>query len=90
MSSLAEVILLGPEEEARRLLDRDPAALGPNVALRPLLEDFVFPHAARVAGPTELLYHDELAPAYEVLGIYRPRLVPRLSATRPSATITPS
>jgi len=69
-------------EEARRLLAEDPPALSPNVVLRPVAEDHLFPHVARVVGPAEMRYHDELAPAYPLLGVERAQPVARLAMTR--------
>jgi hypothetical protein len=68
-------------EEARRLLGQRPPAVSPNVALRPIVEDFLFPHVARVVGPSEMLYHDEILPAYELLGAERALPVARLAMT---------
>jgi len=77
----APLPLEGRLERARALLAEDPPALSPNVALRPVVEDYLFPHVARVAGPSELLYHEELEPAYAVLEVPRPVPVARLAST---------
>lgn len=68
-------------EEARRLVDTHPAHLSPNVVLRPLVGDSVFPALAQVVGPAEAAYISQLAPIYDLLGVPRPILVDRLSAT---------
>lgn len=54
--------------------------LSPNAALRPLLQDAVFPVAAAVLGPGEWDYHLQLRPGYETLGQAFPPAWPRLRA----------
>ncbi|MFH1680683.1 MAG: bacillithiol biosynthesis BshC [Candidatus Eisenbacteria bacterium] len=51
----------------------------PAAALRPVVQDAIFPSAGMVAGHSELLYHAELGPLYECLGVRRSPLVPRAS-----------
>jgi uncharacterized protein YllA (UPF0747 family) len=51
----------------------------PAAALRPVVQDAVFPSAGMIAGHSELLYHAELGPLYECLGVGRAPLVPRAS-----------
>jgi hypothetical protein len=58
----------------------DSSTLGPNVVLRPLLQDLLLPNAATVCGPSEVRYRAQLGPAYRHAGIPRPPLVPRLRA----------
>jgi bacillithiol synthase len=60
---------------------RHPERFSPNVLLRPLVQDTLFPTVCYVAGPSELAYHAQLAPAYEAFGIPRPLLASRASAT---------
>lgn len=49
----------------------------PNAALRPLVQDTIFPSAAYIAGPTELVYHAQLGKLYEHFGVHRPAVFPR-------------
>ncbi len=51
------------------------------VALRPLLQDYVLPTCACVAGPGEVGYHAALGPAYSAFGIDQPVVIPRTTAT---------
>jgi len=51
----------------------------PSAALRPIVQDGIFPNAATVVGQSELLYHAQLGPLYDLLGVRRPLLVPRCS-----------
>jgi bacillithiol biosynthesis cysteine-adding enzyme BshC len=59
----------------------NPAAFSPNVLLRPIVQDTLFPTAAYVAGPNELAYLGQLKPVYAHFGVPMPLMVPRVSAT---------
>jgi bacillithiol biosynthesis cysteine-adding enzyme BshC len=67
----------GLAEEAARHPDR----FSPNVLLRPLVQDTLFPTVCYVAGPSELAYQAQLGDAYRTFGIPQPLLVSRASAT---------
>ncbi len=58
-----------------------PETLSPNVLLRPLVQDSLFPNVATIAGPGEVAYHAQLAGAYARLGVGMPVLFPRFEAT---------
>lgn len=53
--------------------------LTPSASLRPVVQDAIFPNAATVVGHSELVYHAQLGPLYDLLEIARPPLLPRLS-----------
>jgi bacillithiol biosynthesis cysteine-adding enzyme BshC len=66
------------------LLERlrgDPTCLGPNVLLRPIVQDRLFPTICYVAGPNELAYLAQLKEVYEHFGVPMPLIAPRLSAS---------
>jgi len=58
-----------------------PTAFSPNVLLRPLVQDTLFPTICYVAGPNELAYLGQLRGVYDRFGIPMPLMYPRASAT---------
>jgi bacillithiol synthase len=64
-----------------RRVTEHPEAFSPNVLLRPLVQDTLFPTACYVAGPSELAYLAQLHGVYEVLSLPMPLIYPRTTAT---------
>lgn len=58
-----------------------PERFSPNVLLRPLVQDRLFPTACYVAGPSELAYQAQLGGIYREFGVEAPLLHSRASAT---------
>ncbi len=58
-----------------------PERFSPNVLLRPLVQDTLFPTICYVAGPAELAYQAQLGAVYRTFGVQPPLLYPRVSAT---------
>lgn len=63
---------------AKRILAGE-VRVTPSAALRPVVQDAIFPIAATVVGHSELVYHAQLGPLYDRLEVERPPLVPRAS-----------
>lgn len=64
-------------EEARR----QPERFSPNVLLRPIVQDTLFPTVCYVAGPNELAYQAQLKEVYAHFGVPMPLIYPRASVT---------
>ena len=72
----------GREFSSRRILrviDESFDLVSPNVLLRPVVEGFVFPTLAYVAGPGELAYFGQLRALFRRHGVGMPVVVPRAS-----------
>jgi bacillithiol biosynthesis cysteine-adding enzyme BshC len=58
-----------------------PVSFSPNVLLRPIVQDTLFPTVCYVAGPNELAYLGQLRGVYARFGVPMPLMYPRTSAT---------
>jgi bacillithiol biosynthesis cysteine-adding enzyme BshC len=58
-----------------------PSSFSPNVLLRPIVQDTLFPTICYVAGPSELAYLGQLRGVYEQFGVAMPLMFPRSTAT---------
>ncbi len=91
-----ERLLIEPVEEEYRLkgrrkkftkdelldqLNKFPEKFSPNVLLRPICQDYLFPTAFYVGGPSEISYFAQLSPLYDIYNIVQPIIYPRASAT---------
>jgi bacillithiol biosynthesis cysteine-adding enzyme BshC len=59
----------------------EPWRFSANVLLRPLIQDYLLPTVAYVAGPAEVAYFAQLEPLYRTLGLSMPAIWPRSSLT---------
>jgi len=78
-------LLLGDSAATKgTLLQRvrtNPAEFSPNVLLRPVVQDTLFPTACYVAGPNEIGYLAQLRGIYGAFGVPMPLIQERASAT---------
>ena len=58
-----------------------PELFSPNVLLRPIVQDALFPTIAYVAGPSELAYLGQLGEVYRHFDVPMPLMYPRATAT---------
>ena len=70
-----------PAADVRDEAAAHPERFSPNVLLRPLVQDRLFPTACYVAGPSELAYQAQLGAIYREFGVETPLLYSRVSAT---------
>jgi bacillithiol synthase len=70
-----------PAASLCRVAEASPEQFSPNVALRPVVQDTLFPTLAYVAGPGELAYFAQLRPVYAAFGVPMPVIVPRATVS---------
>ena len=70
-----------PQDEVRKEAAEHPERFSPNVLLRPVVQDRLFPTICYVAGPSELAYQAQLGAIYQDFGVEVPLLYPRANAT---------
>jgi bacillithiol biosynthesis cysteine-adding enzyme BshC len=69
------------DDELLALARTAPEHLSPNVLLRPIVQDTLFPTVCYVSGPSELAYLGQLRGVYEHFGVPMPLIFPRAMAT---------
>ncbi|RST75396.1 bacillithiol biosynthesis cysteine-adding enzyme BshC [Siminovitchia acidinfaciens] len=69
------------DEELGDLLELNPDRFSNNVVTRPLMQEWLFPTLAFIAGPGEIAYWGELLPAFQAMETQMPPIVPRLNIT---------
>ncbi len=67
--------------ELSETLQIAPWRFSPNVALRPIVQDYLLPTAVYVAGPGEIAYFAQLKQLYSYFGVNMPIIYPRASMT---------
>lgn len=70
-----------PLTELAALATTHPERFSPNVLLRPLVQDTIFPTICYVGGPAELAYLGQLKNVYAHFGVPMPLVTPRASAS---------
>lgn len=71
---------LSPQDALGRL-EANPGSFSPNVVMRPLMQDWLLPTAAYVAGPGEVAYFAQFKGLYDWAGLHMPVIYPRASIT---------
>lgn len=62
-------------------IEETPEKFSPNVFLRPILQDYMFPTLGYVGGPGEVAYYGQMRKMYAVFDLQIPIVFPRMSAT---------
>ena len=70
-----------PLAELATLAAAAPERFSPNVLLRPLVQDTIFPTVCYVGGPSELAYLGQLREVYAHFGVPMPLVAPRASVS---------
>lgn len=70
------------------ILKEEPARFSPNVLLRPICQDFLFPTGMYVAGPGEISYFAQVIPMYKKFNLQQPIVYPRSSITILESNLT--
>jgi len=68
-------------QEMLERIEQEPEQFSPNVALRPIYQDTLFPHIAYVGGPAEVAYYGEFKGSYEAAGLPMPVVFPRTTVS---------
>ena len=69
------------KEELSQAVRAEPRNFSPNALLRPVLQDFLLPTAAYIAGPAEIAYFAQAQVIYTKLRAPMPVILPRASYT---------
>jgi bacillithiol biosynthesis cysteine-adding enzyme BshC len=63
------------------LIETNPQKLSNNVVTRPLMQEYLFPTLAFIAGPGEVTYWAELKHVFSIMEMKMPPVLPRLTIT---------
>ena len=69
------------KDEILAEIENSPERFSPNVLLRPICQDYIFPTGLYVAGPSEISYFAQVTPLYDFYDINTPIVYPRSSFT---------
>jgi bacillithiol biosynthesis cysteine-adding enzyme BshC len=69
------------KDEILTEIENFPDKFSPNVLLRPICQDFLFPTGFYIGGPSEIAYFAQVTPLYDFYNIVPPIIFPRSSAT---------
>lgn len=69
------------KDEILEEIENFPERFSPNVLLRPICQDYLFPTGFYIAGPSEISYFAQITPLYDFYKIVTPVVFPRSSVT---------
>ncbi len=69
------------QEELLEAVEQAPNYFSPNVLLRPVMQDYIFPTLAYIGGPSEVAYFAQIKDLHNHFGVQCPIVFPRISAT---------
>ena len=69
------------KEEMLKTVDDNPNYFSPNVLLRPVSQDYIFPTLAYIGGPAEVAYFAQIKDLHNHFGVQCPIVYPRITAT---------
>jgi bacillithiol synthase len=69
------------KEEILTEIENSPENFSPNVLLRPICQDYLFPTGFYIAGPSEISYFAQITPLYDFYDLIPPIVFPRSSVT---------
>ena len=69
------------KDEILEEIENFPERFSPNVLLRPICQDYLFPTGFYIAGPSEISYFAQIIPLYDFYKIVTPIVFPRSSVT---------
>jgi len=69
------------KEEILNEIEEHPERFSPNVLLRPICQDYIFPTGFYIGGPSEIAYFAQVTPLYDFYKIVIPVVFPRSSVT---------
>lgn len=69
------------QEELLGTVEQAPNYFSPNVLLRPVMQDYIFPTLAYIGGPSEVAYFAQIKDLHNLFGVQCPIVFPRISAT---------
>lgn len=69
------------EKALQDMIQSDPRALSTAVISRPVLQSWLLPVAAYVAGPAEIAYWAQMSGLFAAFDLYKPVVYPRISLT---------
>ncbi len=69
------------KQEMLDKIEQEPERFSPNVALRPMYQDTLFPNIAYIGGPAEVAYYAEYGGCYEAANLPMPIVFPRTTVS---------